>query len=80
MPTKRKQPATPTGRTERKNHAPAPQRFTSAERLAELLAHAERRGIKPISDPDTMMADFWPPEESIDEFIAAVRALRRQGR
>ena len=69
MPTKRKHPPAPTRRA----------KSPPSEKLAELLAHAAQHGIKPIVDPDTMRADFWPAGESVDDFVAAVRDLRRRG-
>lgn len=49
----------------------------SSERLRSLI---EEQGIKPIT-PDQLhaMGDFWPEDESIDDFIAAVREWRRDG-
>ena len=57
-----------------------PQGCTPAQKLAALKAHADLNGIKPVMDPETMMATFWPADESVDEFIAAIRGLRRQGK
>jgi hypothetical protein len=37
---------------------------------------AARQGVKPITDLEALRADFWPEEESVDEFIATVRAWR----
>ena len=45
-----------------------------------LEAWADRHGIKPIADAKQLRGDFWPEDESIDEFIAAVRRWRREGR
>lgn len=57
-----------------------PQGCTPAEKLAYLEALARRHGVKPIDDPVTMVADFWPARETADELVNAVRALRRQGK
>jgi hypothetical protein len=35
--------------------------------------------VKPIASIDDLRADFWPEDESIDDFIAAVREWRRNG-
>lgn len=40
---------------------------------------AREQGVKPITDPDTLRGDFWPEDETADEFIAAIRELRREG-
>jgi hypothetical protein len=57
-----------------------PQGCTPTEKRAYLEALARLRGVKPIDDPATMVADFWPAQESADDFVAAVRALRRQAK
>jgi hypothetical protein len=40
---------------------------------------AAEQGVKPIASIDDLRADFWPEDESIDEFLAAVREWRRHG-
>ena len=47
------------------------------EALAKLMAMAEEQGVKPL-DFDALLAkaDFWPEDESIDEFIATIRRWR----
>ena len=50
---------------------------------AELERQAASRGIKPIEDYDKYLeevSDFWPKEETCDEFIAWLRKSRREGR
>lgn len=71
MPTKRERASAPARR--------AKSSLRPNDKLAALLAHAEEHGIKPVADPDAMRAGFWPAEESVDNFVAAIRALRRQG-
>ena len=44
--------------------------------LSEL---AEQQGVKPIGNIDDLTADFWPEEDSIDDFLATLRKWRRQG-
>ena len=34
------------------------------------------QGVKPVSDARELLGDFWPEEESVDDFIAAVREWR----
>ena len=51
------------------------------EALARLLKQAEEQGVKPL-DFDALMAkaNFWPEDESIDDFIAAIREWRSESR
>lgn len=37
-----------------------------------------RQGVEPIRDPTVLIGDFWPEDESIDDFVAAVREWRRE--
>ena len=50
------------------------------EALARLLKLAEEQGVKPL-DMDAVLAkaDFWPEDESIDEFIATIAEWRSEG-
>ena len=41
--------------------------------IAELMTE---QGVKPIGDPQELLGDFWPEDESVDDFIAAVREWR----
>jgi len=34
------------------------------------------QGVKPISDAHELLSDCWPEDESIDDFLAAVREWR----
>jgi hypothetical protein len=34
------------------------------------------QGTIPISDPRELLGDFWPEEENIDDFLAALREWR----
>jgi hypothetical protein len=38
---------------------------------------AARQGVKPVTDPTTLLGDFWPEDQSAEDFLAAVRAWRR---
>jgi hypothetical protein len=50
------------------------------EALARLLKSAEEQGVKPLTREDLKaMAGVWPDDESIDDFIAAVRRWRSEG-
>ena len=39
---------------------------------------AKRQGVKPIRSIEELKGDFWPEEESVDEFLEWVRAIRQQ--
>ena len=41
---------------------------------------AAQQGVEPIGDPTDLAGDFWPEDETADEFVAAVREWRREGR
>ena len=38
---------------------------------------AARQGVGPVTDFDALWGDFWPEDESVDDFVAAVREWRR---
>ena len=40
---------------------------------------AAQQGVLPVANADELRGDFWPEEESADEFVAAVRRWRREG-
>jgi hypothetical protein len=39
---------------------------------------AKKQGVKPIRSIEDLQGDFWPEEESVDEFLYWVRAMRQQ--
>jgi hypothetical protein len=43
----------------------------------ELERLAAEQDVKPISDLDVLRADFWPKDESVDDFVRSVRERRR---
>jgi hypothetical protein len=54
-----------------------------AQRRARLLSSLRQRGIPPIEDYDGYLdevSDFWPAEESCDDFLAWLRRLRHEER
>jgi hypothetical protein len=60
---------------------PSPEMYSSLfQRLARERAWelAERQGVKPVREIKELQGDFWPEEESVDEFLAWVRATRQQ--
>jgi hypothetical protein len=56
------------------------QRSEPSEAQRRLMKLAEEQGVKPL-DFDALLAkaDFWPEDESIDDFIAAVQEWRSEG-
>jgi hypothetical protein len=45
----------------------------------ELAALARAQGVRPAKDWRKLRGDFWPEDETCDEFIAAIREWRREG-
>jgi hypothetical protein len=43
----------------------------------ELERLAAEQGLQPIVHLDSFRADFWPEEESVDDFVRTVRECRR---
>ena len=46
---------------------------------ADLQTLAARQGVHPVTNFDDLLGDFWPEEETADEFVATVRQWRREG-
>lgn len=40
----------------------------------DLESLAEEQGVRPAVDLDELVGDFWPEDESVDDFLAAVRS------
>lgn len=75
--------------------APAPRRSSLDERMGplivsgreffaesdppDLLEIARKQGVRPISNFDDLLGDFWPEDESADEFVETIRKWRREG-
>jgi hypothetical protein len=47
-----------------------------ARTLSEL---AVEQGVRPVRNFDDLLGDFWPEDETADQFIAAVRQWRDEG-
>jgi hypothetical protein len=47
--------------------------------VPDLLGIAREQGVGPVTDLRRLRGDFWPEDENIDDFIAAVREWRREG-
>ena len=43
----------------------------------ELEKLAAEQQVKPIIDLDSLKADFWPKDESVDDFVHSMRERRR---
>jgi hypothetical protein len=69
--------------TEEQEKLPESVQKSQAKEEARRAAHArawelaKQRGIVPIKNMDELRGDFWPEEESIDEFLSWVRDLRQ---
>jgi hypothetical protein len=50
--------------------------FWRSKSVEELAAE---QGVKPIENVDDLSGDFWPADESADEFLAWLRQLRQEG-
>lgn len=56
----------------------APDDVSAAEAARkELERLAAEQGVQPIDDLDSLRADFWPEDESVDDFVRTVREHRR---
>ncbi len=49
------------------------------ESKTDLESLAAQQGVSAVSNFDSLLGDFWPEDESADQFIASVRAWRREG-
>jgi hypothetical protein len=45
----------------------------------DLATLAAEQGVRPVTNFDDLLGDFWSEDETADEFIAAVRQWRREG-
>ncbi len=44
----------------------------------DLAALASEQRVIPVDDPARLGGDFWPADESLDDFLAMVKASRRE--
>ncbi|HWO02308.1 MAG TPA: hypothetical protein VNS63_23885 [Blastocatellia bacterium] len=57
---------------------PSLEQTEARARIRQLI---DQRGIRPVTlDQLREMGDLWPQDENVDDFIAAVREWRRDGR
>jgi hypothetical protein len=83
MPAKRK-PSTSSTKSRRKRptYPSLTQGPTPAERRKKVEKHMRQRGLAPIEDFDRYLeevTEFWPKDETCDEFLVWLRKLRREG-
>lgn len=53
--------------------------FFALSNSADLATVTRMQGVSPVNDLDDLVADFWPEDESVDEFVATIREWRREG-
>ena len=41
---------------------------------------AAEQGVAPVTDLESLRADFWPEDESVDDFVKTVRERRRDSK
>jgi hypothetical protein len=51
-------------------------RIPAFPKSTDIAALATEQGV-PLFNPATKPPDFWPPEESVDDFVAFIRDVRR---
>ena len=44
---------------------------------ARVWEMARQQGVKPIQNVEELKGDFWPEEESVDDFLSWLDALRQ---
>jgi hypothetical protein len=48
-------------------------------RPEDLIAMARQQGVKPVDRFEDLLGDFWPEDESVDEFLEERRRLQWEG-
>jgi hypothetical protein len=56
---------------------PMPGEFFRSTTIEGIVAE---QGIQAVADVSALYGDFWPPEESADDFLSAVKQWRRGGK
>jgi len=84
MPAKRNASSSSTKRRrrERPTYLSLTQGLTPAKRRKDVEKRLRQRGLVPIEDFDRYLydvSDYWPKDESCDEFLDWLRRLRREG-
>lgn len=52
--------------------------FFAKDSPPDIMALAEEQGVLPIRNFDDLLGDFWPEDETADDFIEEIRRLRRE--
>ncbi|HEY7064329.1 MAG TPA: hypothetical protein VII06_22825 [Chloroflexota bacterium] len=52
---------------------------TKSEAEARLAALISAQRLRPVEDPEQFGFRDWPEDESVEDFLAAVREWRREG-
>jgi len=47
--------------------------FYASPTVEEVIA---QQGKEPLSDPEALLGDFWPEDEPVEEFLAALHEWR----
>lgn len=53
--------------------------FFAEKEAKDLMTLAREQGVLPISNFDDQLGDFWPEDETADEFVETIRKWRREG-
>ena len=53
--------------------------FVFHDSKTDLDALMDIHGVKPIRDFEELLGDFWPENESVDDFIATIDEWRHEG-
>jgi hypothetical protein len=70
--------AAKTDEPDTSTEALSPGQVAAREKLERMI---KERGIKPMTiERLRSMGDLWPEDEGVDEFLAAVRQWRREGK
>jgi hypothetical protein len=60
-----------------RNPTPVDEPITPELAREELERLAAEQNVKPIMNLDMLRADFWPQDESVDDFVRSMRERRR---
>lgn len=60
-----------------RNPKTADEPLTPERARRELERLAAEQGVQPIMDLDSLRANFWPKDESVDDFVQSLRERRR---
>jgi hypothetical protein len=70
--------ATKTDETDASTENLSPEQIAARAKLEKMI---QERGIKPMTiEQLRAMGDLWPEDEEVDDFLAAVREWRREGK